>query len=62
MMTRLEAGQTFTRKRGFRRPTSNYGKAYQGKVWWLVGVQNLHGDNVTRHGMEFIHIDRNRTC
>jgi hypothetical protein len=50
-MTAITAGQTFSRQRGFRRPDPG------SKRWWMVGVQNLNGDNIAAYGTEYIVID-----
>jgi hypothetical protein len=50
-MTAITAGQTFSRQRGFRRPDPG------SKRWWIVGVQNLNGDNIAAYGTEYIVID-----
>jgi hypothetical protein len=50
-MTKLQAGQTFSRQRGFRRP------AHASNRWWIIGVQNLNGEKITGYGTEYITID-----
>jgi hypothetical protein len=51
-MTTLTAGQTFSRKRGFRRPDRS-----SSKRWWIVGVQNLNGDKIAAYGTEYLYIE-----
>ena len=52
-MTKIETGQTFQRKRGFRRADEGHpGRA----SWWLIRVRNYPGEAVTGYGAEFVEV------